>query len=197
MLVAVVVSIARGRRRFELEQHGVKLVGMLPAGFPPLTVPHVTAPTSPLLPGRVRHRARLARRHDRDSVGVRRPQRVRRSTATRRWSGSAPPTSPPGSSRASPSARAARERPSPSRRAPRRRSPGSSARSRSRHAPVRPGSAARPPAADARRSGDRGVALARRHPRARPALAAAPDRVRALASRPSSALPSSACFRAS
>src|SRR5690349_14359578 len=40
VLVAVVVSIAVAAG-FGLEQHGVKLVGTLPEGFPPLTVPDV------------------------------------------------------------------------------------------------------------------------------------------------------------
>jgi MFS superfamily sulfate permease-like transporter len=47
VLVAVVVSIAVAAG-FGLEQHGVKLVGTLPEGFPPLTVPDVQR--SDLLP---------------------------------------------------------------------------------------------------------------------------------------------------
>ena len=40
VLVAVVVSIVAARL-FQLDDHGVKLVGTLPQGFPPLTVPSV------------------------------------------------------------------------------------------------------------------------------------------------------------
>jgi high affinity sulfate transporter 1 len=51
VLVAVVVSIVAASA-FSLEQHGVSLVGTLPQGFPPLTVPDVHRPDIlPLLAG--------------------------------------------------------------------------------------------------------------------------------------------------
>jgi high affinity sulfate transporter 1 len=50
VLAAVVVSILAARV-FDLASHGVKLVGTLPKGFPPLTVPHIAASDLPLLVG--------------------------------------------------------------------------------------------------------------------------------------------------
>ena len=50
VLAAVVVSILAASA-FQLEEHGVKLVGVLPQGFPPLTVPHVDGSDIPLLLG--------------------------------------------------------------------------------------------------------------------------------------------------
>jgi high affinity sulfate transporter 1 len=50
VLAAVVVSILAASA-FQLDQHGVKLVGALPQGFPPLTVPHVNGSDIPLLVG--------------------------------------------------------------------------------------------------------------------------------------------------
>ena len=50
VLAAVVVSIAAAYA-FNLADHGVDLVGALPQGFPPLTVPHVHASDIPLLVG--------------------------------------------------------------------------------------------------------------------------------------------------
>jgi high affinity sulfate transporter 1 len=50
VLVAVVVSILAANV-FQLEAHGVKLVGPLPQGFPPLTVPDVRVSDIPLLVG--------------------------------------------------------------------------------------------------------------------------------------------------
>ncbi len=50
VLAAVVVSILAASV-FQLEEHGVKLVGVLPQGFPPLTVPHVDGSDIPLLLG--------------------------------------------------------------------------------------------------------------------------------------------------
>ena len=50
VLAAVVVSIAAAYA-FNLADHGVDLVGALPQGFPPLTVPHVHASDIPLLIG--------------------------------------------------------------------------------------------------------------------------------------------------
>jgi high affinity sulfate transporter 1 len=50
VLAAVVVSILAASA-FQLDEHGVKLVGALPQGFPPLTVPHVNGSDIPLLLG--------------------------------------------------------------------------------------------------------------------------------------------------
>jgi high affinity sulfate transporter 1 len=50
VLVAVVLSILAANV-FQLEEHGVKLVGALPQGFPPLTVPDVSVSDIPLLVG--------------------------------------------------------------------------------------------------------------------------------------------------
>ena len=86
------------------------LVGVLPQGFPPLTVPHVAGPTS----GRcspARSASRWSRSPTRSPPRPRSPPGpARRSTATRRCSGSAPRTWPPACSRASRSAPAARVR---------------------------------------------------------------------------------------
>ena len=57
---------------FHLADHGVSLVGVLPKGFPPLTIPPVRlADLGPLSAG-ARHRAGLPRRHDLNRLGVRR-----------------------------------------------------------------------------------------------------------------------------
>ena len=50
VLVAVVLSII-ATSVFQLEQHGVKLVGTLPQGFPPFTVPRIGFSDLPLLLG--------------------------------------------------------------------------------------------------------------------------------------------------
>ena len=51
MLIAVVAAIA-ATSVFDLAGHGVSLVGVLPRGFPPLTIPHVRlADLGPLLAG--------------------------------------------------------------------------------------------------------------------------------------------------
>ncbi len=50
VLIAVVVSIVAANL-FDLAQHGVDLVGTLPQGFPPLTVPDVHASDIPILIG--------------------------------------------------------------------------------------------------------------------------------------------------
>jgi high affinity sulfate transporter 1 len=50
VLAAVVVSILAASV-FQLEDHGVKLVGALPQGFPPFTLPHVNGSDIPLLVG--------------------------------------------------------------------------------------------------------------------------------------------------
>ena len=78
--------VDRARRAlFDLADHGVDLVGTLPQGFPPLTVPAVPlADLALLFAGAARHRAGVPHRHDLDRVRVRRPDRRRRSTATGR-----------------------------------------------------------------------------------------------------------------
>jgi high affinity sulfate transporter 1 len=48
VLVAVVLSIA-ATALFDLGAHGVSLVGTLPRGFPPFTLPHISASDLPLL----------------------------------------------------------------------------------------------------------------------------------------------------
>src|SRR4051794_18202744 len=50
VLVTVVLSIGAAVA-FDVAAHGVKLVGVLPQGFPPLTVPHVALSDLPLLLG--------------------------------------------------------------------------------------------------------------------------------------------------
>ena len=51
MLIMVVLSIA-ATSVFDLAMHGVSLVGVLPEGFPPLTIPHVgVADAGPLAAG--------------------------------------------------------------------------------------------------------------------------------------------------
>jgi high affinity sulfate transporter 1 len=50
VLVAVVLSIAAASL-FNLSEHGVSLVGPLPQGFPPFTIPHVRLADMPLLIG--------------------------------------------------------------------------------------------------------------------------------------------------
>ena len=73
VLVAVVLSIL-AVNVFDLTAHGVSVVGPLPSGFPPFTIPHVSlSDVSLLLARRVRHRVRRARRHDLDGVLVRGP----------------------------------------------------------------------------------------------------------------------------
>ena len=76
VLIMVVLAIA-ATTVFSLAEHGVSLVGVLPKGFPPLTVPHIA-------PGRPRAAVRrgawdrpgVAGRHDLHRVGVRRPHRA-------------------------------------------------------------------------------------------------------------------------
>ena len=73
VLVAVVVSILAANA-FDLADRGVSLVGPLPQGFPPLTLPERGAVRHGAAGGRRgRHRGRLAHRHDLDRLGVRRP----------------------------------------------------------------------------------------------------------------------------
>jgi high affinity sulfate transporter 1 len=50
VLVTVVLSIAAAAL-FELQKHGVSLVGVLPQGFPPLTIPDIRLSDVPLLVG--------------------------------------------------------------------------------------------------------------------------------------------------
>ena len=110
------------RRRFDLADHGVSLVGTLPQGFPPLTLPAARCSDLPLLvAGALGIALVVADRHDLDGVGVRRAhrpggRRQRRDDRHRRRQ-----RRRRASSRASRSAPAARAPRSPSRRAPRRR----------------------------------------------------------------------------
>ena len=132
VLVVVVLSIVAASV-FELEQHGVSVVGPLPQGFPPLTIPDVALSDIPvLLGGRGGHRGRLAGRHDLDRVGVRGAQRAgrRRQPGDDRHRGRQ--LRGRACSRGSRSARAAPARRWPSRPGRRRRSPGWWARPRSR-----------------------------------------------------------------
>ena len=83
VLVAVVVAIAASAA-FDLGDHGVSLVGTLPKGFPPLTVPDVRYPTC-----RCWSPGRSGSRSSRSPTRSRRPRRsppapARRSTATAR-----------------------------------------------------------------------------------------------------------------
>ena len=70
---------------FHLADHGVSLVGTLPKGFPPFTVPRHRA-RRPRPPRRrcTRHLARLAHRHDLDRVVVRGSSAAKRSTGSGR-----------------------------------------------------------------------------------------------------------------
>ena len=62
---------------FDLAAHGVSLVGELPQGFPPLTLPTVgLSDLRPARRGGARHRAGLAGRHHLDVVRVRGPHRA-------------------------------------------------------------------------------------------------------------------------
>ena len=84
VLVAVVVSIVVANL-FDVAERGVDLVGTLPQGFPPLTVPDVERLGHPDSDRRgAGDRACVAGRHDRNVVGVCGRARARRSTATRR-----------------------------------------------------------------------------------------------------------------
>ena len=76
VLIMVVLAIA-ATTVFHLADHGVSLVGVLPKGFPPLTIPHV-APVRPRAPVRrgTGHRPGVPGRHDLHRVGVRRPHRA-------------------------------------------------------------------------------------------------------------------------
>ena len=75
VLVAVVAGIA-AVVVFDLGAEGVSLVGELPQGFPPFTIPDVElADLGLLVAGALGHHPRVAHRHDLDLVGVRRPHR--------------------------------------------------------------------------------------------------------------------------
>ena len=84
VLIMVVLAIA-ATTVFSLADHGVSLVGVLPKGFPPLTIPHVRASDlGPLFAGALGIARGLAGRHDLHRVGVRRPHRAGDPTATAR-----------------------------------------------------------------------------------------------------------------
>ena len=76
VLIMVVLAIA-ATSVFSLADHGVSLVGVLPKGFPPLTIPHVrlARPRAAVRRG-PGDRAGLPRRHDLHRVGVRCPHRA-------------------------------------------------------------------------------------------------------------------------
>ena len=67
----------------------MRLVGVLPQGFPPFTIPHVTLGDIPplLFGGALGIALVVARRHDLDRVGVRGPHAARRSTANQEMIG--------------------------------------------------------------------------------------------------------------
>ena len=71
VLVAVVIAIAASGA-LDLGDHGVSLVGTLPSGFPPFTVPDSASDLRCWWPARVGHRHRGAGRHHLHGVGVRR-----------------------------------------------------------------------------------------------------------------------------
>ena len=71
VLVAVVIAIAASSV-FSLVDHGVSLVGSLPKGFPPLTVPEPDLGFAAADRGGARNRARRADRHHLYRVGIRR-----------------------------------------------------------------------------------------------------------------------------
>ena len=76
VLIMVVLAIA-STTVFDLADHGVSLVGVLPKGFPPLTIPHVgLSDLGPAVRRGAGHRAGLAGRHDLHRVGVRGPHRA-------------------------------------------------------------------------------------------------------------------------
>ena len=88
---------------FDLGSEGVSLVGELPQGFPPLTLPDVALADLAAARGRrARHHPGVAHRHDLDLVGVRRAHRPggRRQPGDDRHRRRQP--RPPGCSRASP-----------------------------------------------------------------------------------------------
>ncbi len=174
VLAAVVLSIVAARV-FHLDEHGVKLVGTLPQGFPPLTIPSVhLSDLSLLIGGALGHRDRHARRHDRDGVRVRHANR----TGVRRQPGDDRHRRGQHRRRLLPGLPGQHERITDGRRrAVGREDAGDRARRSARDradARARAGPAAEPAAAHARSRRDRRIALARRHPGDRPALAPAP-----------------------
>ena len=126
-VLIVVVLAAVAVNALDLQEYGVDTVGVIPQGFP--------RSRFPLSRGVTCRRCCLARWPSRSSRWRTPCPRRRRSRlvagsrcgVTRRWSGSAPRTSPPASSRGSRSAPAGRGRRSPSRPGPDPRSPESSA----------------------------------------------------------------------
>ena len=76
VLIMVVLAIA-ATSVFHLADHGVSLVGVLPKGFPPLTIPHVRASDlGPAVRRGVGYRACFAGRHHLHRLGVRGPHRA-------------------------------------------------------------------------------------------------------------------------
>src|SRR5215217_6029204 len=159
VLVAVVVLFLMANA-FDLADRGVSLVGPLPQGFPPLTLPSVPMSDLALLvagpggPG-----GRWGPGDDRDRRGQHR-RRVLSGVS-----------------------RQHQRLPDRGGRAGRRQDPGHRAgRGAGHHGDALGGSraAAQPPPTDPGRGRDRGVAVAARHPRHGPAVAATPHRVHAL-----------------
>ena len=84
VLVMVLLAIAASTV-FDLGERGVSLVGVLPKGFPPLTIPTVgVVRPRAARGGGPGHRGRVAGRHDLDGVGRSPSAPARRCTATRR-----------------------------------------------------------------------------------------------------------------
>ena len=73
-VLVVVVLAALAVNLLDLQDDGVKTIGVLPQGFPPLTVPTVAVGRpARAVPRRGRHRRGRPGRHDVDGVVVRRP----------------------------------------------------------------------------------------------------------------------------
>ena len=188
----------RGRRASTSAARASSLVGELPQGFPPFTLPGVELADLGAARGRrARHHPGVAHRHDLDLVGVRRPHRSgdrrrpgddrhRRRQRLRR----AVPGLPREHERVADRGGRAGGGQEPAHRR------GRSAHDR-RHAPARAGAVPEPAAAGAGGGGDLGIALARRHPRHGAPLEAAPDGLRRSRWPRSAASPSSASCPAS
>ncbi len=176
VLAAVVVAIAAAGA-FNLSDHGVSVVGTLPTGFPPFTVPTTVSDLPLLVAGALGHRAGRADRHDLDRFSVRcahgtggrrqwRDDRHRRRQR-RRW---VLPGLPGEHQRFADGGRRADRRQDAADGRGRGGRDRADARACSR-------AAAKPAAADARSGGDRGVAVAGRHRWHRAAVAPATRRV--------------------
>ncbi len=180
VLVAVVVSILAANA-FNLADHGVSLVGPLPKGFPPFTLPERGAVRPGAAGGRCgRHRGRLAHRHHLDLLGIRRPGRP----GGRRGPGDDRDRRGQHRRRVLPGISGQHQRlPHRRGRAGRGQDPGHRAgRGAGDHPDAAGGTgpAAQPPPTHPGRGRDHRIAVARRHPRHGPAVAATPHRVPAV-----------------